>query len=253
MKEPSEIRLPDGRILTKHSDVECFEELSRNVAMRKWQEKSTGSRSVLRRVGYRWKCEQSGYPIPWEESGDGGIIYVEESPYGFMGFCDDYGLYGIYDPDSYESFVSEDWGWDELRDHFHEQMRLMRMAIFSSTCRANWSFGIMHEPVACTVFREQTAPIVATSNRLILCDYSHLVSGARREDIKLPEDDYYFCYEIRVKPGTYNVRVIFTSDPMNKYESCEVPESTIEEPDIFLEVLETDNPAKTWDRIMWDD
>jgi hypothetical protein len=84
---------------------------------------------------------------------------------------------------------------------------------------------------------------MAAGSRLILCDYGHLTMGAQFSDIKLPDDEPFGAYEIKVRPGTYNIRVIqLNLDP-----------SYGDGPDIILEILKAHHPLPPWEVIVWNE
>lgn len=189
---------------------------------------------------YRWMNESNG-----GEDGDGSILEAKAAEYGKYRIKDEFSLFAIYDPACYASFVSNFWDWEKLQEHFVQQMGFYRFLVCSAGVRGDWRIDIRHEPVLMSGVRETSGSIMAAGSRLILCDYGHLTMGAQFDDIKLPDDEPFGAYEIKVRPGTYNIRVI----QLNLE-----PAQDSEEPDIILEILKaTNNPLPPWSEVVWNE
>ena len=137
---------------------------------------------------------------------------MSESNIDFVVF-DDSGLLSLVDCNSYASFVSADWTYESIVEHFKQQMRLGSILV--------WHCGDGGGPYSIRVrksftdqggFREVTGSIVATTGRLHLVSYDALAMAAQFEDETLPskhEVDLGFG----VSPGSYRVRIVQTFDP----------------------------------------
>lgn len=229
-KSPSAIRLPNGKVLTRLSSRDEIWACRRDAVMGKLEPGED-----INQLTYSWLDEGS------LENGDGSVLETRLAEYGKYRLSQDHQFFAIYDPACYQSFVSNFWDWDKLHEHFIQQMGMYHFLICSAGNPAERRIEIKHEPVLKSGAREASGSIMSAGTRLILCDYGHLTMGAQFSDIKLPDDEPFGAYEIRVRPGTYNIRVI----QMN----LEPGES--EEPDVILEILKANNPLSAWDEIAW--
>lgn len=232
MGEPSAIRLPNGKILTRMSSRGEIWSCRRDAVMGKLE---PGEEINL--LTYRWMNETSG------ESGDGSVLDTRLAEYGKYRIKDEFSIFAIYDPACYASFVSNFWDWEKLQEHFIQQMALYRILVCATGQRGEWRINIKHEPVLMSGVRETSGSIMAAGTRLILSDYGHLTMGAQFDDIKLPDDEPFGAYEIKVRPGTFNIRVI----QLNME-----PALDDENPDIILEILKAGaNPLPPWSEVVW--
>lgn len=234
MGEPSAIKLPNGKILTRMSSRADIWAARRDAVMGKLV---PGEK--INALTYRWMNEMNG-----GEDGDGSVLETQAAAYGRYPVNDEFSLFAIYDPACYASFVSNFWDWDKLQEHFIDQMGRYRFLGCSTGKRGEWRIEIKHEPVLLSGAREMSGSIMAAGSRLILCDYGHLTMGAQFDDIKLPDDEPFGAYEIKVRPGTYNIRVIqINLEP--KFGN---------DPDIILEILKaSSNPLDPWKELAWQD
>lgn len=184
---------------------------------------------------YKWLEEKTG------EDGDGSVLETRFAEYGKYHLGSDSSIFAIYDPACYQSFVSNFWDWERLQEHFLNQMSLYRFLACGSPSGAERIIQIKHEPVLLSGERECSGSIMSAGTRLILCDYGHLTMGAQFSDIKLPDDEPFGAYEIKTRPGTYNIRIIQMSE--DALESGE--------PSIILEILKANNPLPAWTDIPW--
>ena len=229
-QEPSFIRLPGGKFLTKSSSRDEILAVRRDAVMGKIE---PGEQINL--ITYKW-LNNAG-----EDNAAGGVLETCPAKYGNYELKDDYPLFAIYDPACYQAFVSNFWDWQTLHLHFIKQMRLYCFLVCSCGVRADWRINIQHEPVLRSGVREASGSIMAAGSRLILCDYGHLTMGAQFSDIKMPDDEPFGAYEIKVRPGTYNLRVIqINLEPRGDGN-----------PDIILEILKAQHPLPAWDEILW--
>ena len=232
MGTASAIRLPNGKILTRLSSRDEIWSVRRDAIMGK-----LAPGNQINALTYSWLNESTG------ENGDGSILDAVQAPYGKYELGPDYPYFAIYDPACYQSFVSNYWDFQKLREHFIQQMSLYRILVGSCGMPADRVIEIKHEPVLLSGVRESSGSIMSAGSRLILCDYGHLTMGAQFSDIKLPDDEPFGAYEIKVSPGTYNIRVIqMRVDPFAEQS---------EGPDLILEILKARNPLPAWTEISW--
>ncbi len=232
-QEPSAIRLPNGKSLTRKSSRDEIWAARRDSVMGKIEPSDE-----INLVTYNWLNDSDN-----KSPGSGAVLEARQAVYGNYNLKDDYPLFAIYDPACYQTFVSNFWDWETLKFHFSQQMLLYRFLICSAGERGDWRINIQHEPVLMSGKREASGSIMAAGSRLILCDYGHLTMGAQFSDIKLPDDEPFGAYEIKVRPGTYNIRVIQVNLEPRADDS----------PDIILEILKAHNPLPPWEEIVWNE
>lgn len=229
-KTPSAIRLPSGKVLTRLSSRDEIWSARRDAAMGKIEPSEE-----INLLTYKWLEEKTG------EDGDGSVLEARIAEYGKYKLGSDSSIFAIYDPACYQSFVSNFWDWERLQEHFLAQMGYYRILVSAVGPPGERLIQIKHEPVLLSGKREASGSIMCAGTRLILCDYGHLTMGAQFSDIKLPDDEPFGAYELKVRPGTYNIRIIQMSN-----EALENGE-----PDIILEILKANNPVPSWNEIPW--
>lgn len=232
-EEPSAIRLPNGKFLTRLSSRDEIWAARRDAVMGKIE---PGEEINL--ITYSWLNDAEN-----RRPGNGAVLETRLAAYGNYSLKDDYPLFAIYDPACYQTFVSSFWDWETLQLHFAKQMHFYHMLVCSAGVQGDWQIKIKHEPVLISGAREVSGSIMAAGSRLILCDYGHLTMGAQFSDIKLPDDEPFGAYEIKVRPGTYNVRVIQVNLDPGEHDG----------PDIILEILRAHHPLPPWEGIVWNE
>lgn len=132
-----------------------------------------------------------------------------------MKHCMDFGdtnFIGIANPDTYASFVDEDWELDMLLDHFASEMEkgsLIACQMTEEGIQHSWNaevtFGTDEMNPPC--FRRAVGQITVTSGELYLVDYDCLTMAAQFPHEKVPDDN---CarYKVDIENGHYKVEVI---------------------------------------------
>lgn len=59
---------------------------------------------------------------------------------------DDSGFLAIIDPDAYRGFVSADWTWETIQEHFMREMRDRHLLIWGTGMEHNWSIDVSFQP-----------------------------------------------------------------------------------------------------------
>jgi hypothetical protein len=232
-QEPVAIRMPNGKLLSRQSSRDEIWACRRDAIMGKIE-----PREEINLVTYGWLNESDN-----QTPGNGPLLETSRAEYGNYVLKEDYPLFAIYDPACYQTFVSNFWDWETLQFHFAQQMQNYHILICSAGVQGDWRIKIQHEPVLLSGVREASGSIMAAGSRLILCDYGHLTMGAQFSDIKLPDDEPFGAYEIKVRPGTFNIRVI----QMN------IEPGENDGPDIILEILQAQRPLPAWYEIVWNE
>ena len=156
---------------------------------------------------------------------------------------DDSGFLAIIDPDAYRGFVSADWSWDTIQEHFKQEMHDRHLLIWGTGMEHNWSIEVSFRPTSASGFREVVGSIDASHGRLLLTNYESLTMAAQFPEVKLPEE-HQRDQVLSVTPGLYDCRIIQLSDPNS--------DAPFEEPVSFIyEFTRTTSPREVWLELPW--
>lgn len=154
---------------------------------------------------------------------------------------DDSGFLAIVDPDAYCGFVSADWKYDQLIEHFKKQMRAHRLLIWQTRIENIWKVDLSFEPTNIAGFREWNGSIVVSNNRLLLTNYESLTMAAQFADVALPESHQKNLI-FPIPNGFYQCLVIQVHNPDLK----EPPENTV---DFTIEITPIIKLSEAWTEI----
>jgi hypothetical protein len=158
---------------------------------------------------------------------------------------DDSGFLALVDPDTYESFVNEDWGFDELFLHFKNQMQEQRLLIWGTGAEELWRVQVRFSTSAVRGYREVDGSLVVTNNRLLLTNYDALTMAAQFQEIILPEPQHADSV-ISIPTGAYHCRIVQTTDP-----TIERPSNTSLVYDFVVEIVSMTGVLPVWTAVPW--
>lgn len=247
MKEPVAIHLPDGRILTKNSSEEDLNELRRNVNMRRWfsHRDPIAGTDAANLVAYSWLSEKAGKPVDWDDSGTGEPLEVKTAALERCEISSDIPVIAIFDASTYTSFVSSWPTDDDMLRHLHDQTKSKSILVCDLGYQGCWDIAIRKQPVTLHGVREAIGHIAATEARLILCDYSHLLTAAQFDDLQLPNHEQGRRFEISIAPGDYKCRFI------QMYYRPRTDERNPDDPGLYIELLPSSGIATHSEGIFW--
>ncbi|MEP3226302.1 MAG: hypothetical protein ABJO01_10025 [Parasphingorhabdus sp.] len=157
---------------------------------------------------------------------------------------DDSGLLGLVDVFAYSTFVSQDWEYEQLLDHFADQMSKRSILVWEcSDGGNNYRLRITKQFSQTSGWREVTGSIAVTNNKLNIASYTALTMAAQFDDQILPgmgEQDFKFP----IKNGTYKVRIIQNYNPET------VDYDNFQEPHFILEIEE--GQTEIWPEVAWE-
>jgi hypothetical protein len=157
----------------------------------------------------------------------------------------DYGCLAILAPDSYETFINENWDLEQLKSHIILQNQNKSIVPWGCV-DGNWIVKIIDSDVNLSgdrVFISQ----VETSGQLLLTTYESITMAAQFKEVSLPQDhetDQVF----EVAPGRYIVKVVQTFKT-SVQESEKVFNQT--EPHFIVLLIKTDKQVEHLDTIPW--
>jgi hypothetical protein len=119
---------------------------------------------------------------------------------------DESGFLAIVNADKYNSFVAEDWQFEQLLNHFVDEMNKGTLIIWATAMENNWVVGVSDTPSQENVFKEFCKTIKVTNRKLYLTNYEDLTMAAQYADEQIPAKNNAGLY-IRIDNGLYNVTV----------------------------------------------
>ena len=100
---------------------------------------------------------------------------------------DNDGFLALVDTNKYRSYVTENWGFEQLISHFIDQSNKGHMIIWRTGNEGDeWIVNIVGERTEKQSFREFESQIEVTDEKLFLTEYGDLTMAASYEDEKIP-------------------------------------------------------------------
>jgi hypothetical protein len=160
---------------------------------------------------------------------------------------DDSGFLALLDPDAYAGFVSEEWTYASIFEHFSKAMSKRSLLLWGTGQENTWTVEVVvGEPAPPQGFRRATGPIRVTGGRLYLANYEALTMAAQFADTHLPEShDRHLSFE--VPAGDWHCEIVQMQDP----DLDEVVEPTL--PDFVLALTPSGGGEHAWLGPVWHD
>ena len=131
-----------------------------------------------------------------------------------MKYCMDFGdtnFIGLVNCELYNSFLDEDWEFEQLLDHFVLEMNQNHILVFQMTNKGfehSWNIEIKFgkQKLVKDYFRKFEGYIKVTNNELYLVDYDCLTMAAQFKDEYIPDKN---CsrFKVKLENGTYRVNI----------------------------------------------
>jgi len=136
---------------------------------------------------------------------------------------DDDGFIALVNSANYQSFVGEDWQFDQLMKHFVDQMNVGNIIVWqtSNDGGGNWLISFQEHPFNTPAFRQFEHLIKVTTGQLFLSNYSDLTMAAQFSDISIPAA-HNADLKIELENGWYKVIVRQLFDPDNALQHFEI-------------------------------
>jgi hypothetical protein len=157
---------------------------------------------------------------------------------------DDTGIIALIDPDAYGTFVSEDWEYEQLLEHFSSQMDRGTLLIWSTEMENIWDVEIFQSRPILDGFRYAKGFIKSTKGRLLPVSYDDLTYVAQYVDAQLPLSHGELRI-ITVPAGGYHATIIQVSDHSGLM-------SDLKKPDYKIFLQSTNESEPKWSEILWD-
>lgn len=160
---------------------------------------------------------------------------------------DDSGFMGLVNVETYDSFVSENWGFDDLRERFIREMNRCTMLFWSTGREGLWNVRITTDKEEHKPFRTIRGKISVTDEKLFLINYEDLSMAAQFQNEKLPLR-HNADLGLRIENGNYNVKInqLFNPDSLMPEDDDKVHFEIVIEKTLAGEV-----GTNKFDRIPW--
>ncbi|TCD12112.1 hypothetical protein EZ449_03590 [Pedobacter frigidisoli] len=131
-------------------------------------------------------------------------------------FSDEDGFISVVNTNKYQGFVDDDWQFDQLLNHFVNQMNDHNIIVWASNEDGGneWKIDVLNQPSSNKEFSNFSFPISVTNGSLYLVSYNDLTMAAQFEDEVLPSK-YNAHLKIDLSNGLYNVTVRQMFNPKN--------------------------------------
>jgi hypothetical protein len=136
---------------------------------------------------------------------------------------DDSGFMGLVNADRYNSFVSKNWRFDDLRERFIQEMNQSNLLFWSTGQEGLWNVRITTDKEEYKPFRAFGGEINVTDEKLFLINYEDLSMAAQFQDEKLPLK-HNADLGLRIENGIYNVKInqLFNPDSLTPDDNDKV-------------------------------
>jgi len=157
---------------------------------------------------------------------------------------DDSGFLALVVPAAYESFVAEDWTYDQIFKHFKTQMKARSLLIWGTGLEGFWGVDVKLKKSTAKAFREVSGPIQVVGGSLLLTNYESLTMAAQFEDVTLPESHQKDLL-LSMPDGEYTCRIMQMFDPDQKESAGK------NKADFVVEILKPTGKTAVWKTIPW--
>jgi hypothetical protein len=132
---------------------------------------------------------------------------------------DDSGFLAVVVPATYQTFVDRNWKFDQLFDHFRQEMAQRSLLVWGTGLEGIWKVDVRVQQSSARGFRENSAPLSVVGGAVLVTNYESLTMVAQFEDERLPqkhEQDQL----VTLPDGDYCCRIVQMFDP-DQQESAE--------------------------------
>ena len=100
---------------------------------------------------------------------------------------DDFGFLAIVVPANYGTFVDRNWRFDQLIDHFRQQMAQRSLLIWGTGLEGFWKVYVRTEQSSVRGSREVSGPLRVIGGCVLVTNYESLTMVAAYDDERLPQ------------------------------------------------------------------
>ena len=133
---------------------------------------------------------------------------------------DDSGFLALVNAYTYKSFVSRNWTFSQLLNHFVREMNNDHLIIWSTGSENSWTVCFVEQPSEKSSFREFTKTMEVTDQKLFLTNYEDLTMAAQFEQEAIPAKHNAHLF-IELDNGIYELTVRQLVDPQDSNYTLE--------------------------------
>ncbi|CAA6830319.1 MAG: Unknown protein [uncultured Aureispira sp.] len=125
---------------------------------------------------------------------------------------DDASFLGLINTDLYESFIHEDWEFEDIEVRVIRECQKGHLLFWGTSVPNLWTVRICNQASTQKAFQSFEGKINVTNSKLHLINYESITLAAHFEDEKLPNSDIEALY-VPLENGVYTVHVRQLFDP----------------------------------------
>ena len=159
---------------------------------------------------------------------------------------DDSGFLAVVVPSTYPSFVDRKWEFDQLFEHFRQQMSQQSLLIWGTGLEGFWKVEVRVGGSSVHGFREVSGPLRVVGGEVLVTNYESLTMAAQFEDVRMPET-HEQNQLIQLADGGYRCRIVQMFDPEEQERAKD------RDFDFVVELTRTNSPPESWSKVPWFD
>lgn len=125
---------------------------------------------------------------------------------------DDASFLGLINTDLYESFIDEDWEFEDIEVRVIRECQKGHLLFWGTSVPNYWTVRICHQASTQNAFKSFKGKIKVTNSKLHLINYESITLAAQFEDEQLPDSDLETLY-VSLENGIYEVTIRQLLDP----------------------------------------
>lgn len=119
---------------------------------------------------------------------------------------DDASFLGLINTDLYESFIDEDWEFEDIQVRIIRECQKGHLLFWGTSVPNFWTVRICNQASAQKDFQSFKGKIKVSNSKLHLINYDSITLAAQFEDEQLPDSDLEALH-VTLENGIYNVTV----------------------------------------------
>jgi hypothetical protein len=160
---------------------------------------------------------------------------------------DDATFLGLINTDLYESFINEDWEFEDIEVRIIRECQKGHLLFWGTSVPNLWTVRICSQASSQNAFQSFQGKIKVSNSKLHLINYESIVLAAEFEDEQLPDSDLEALH-VSLENGIYdvNIRQLF-----NPEKDLIVDESLGFEIVIQKSTESASFPVNSFDKLVW--
>lgn len=125
---------------------------------------------------------------------------------------DDASFLGLINTDLYESFIDEDWEFEDIEVRVVRECQKGHLLFWGTSVPNLWTVRICSQASSANAFQSFKGKIKVSNSKLHLINYESITLAAHFEDEQLPNSDLEALY-VTLDNGIYDVNIRQLFDP----------------------------------------